>query len=64
MKICLVDFLKENISSEEYLTNKKYVVIQDGDEYGYFGDMERAGSVNMDAIDREYPRYDDEMEIF
>lgn len=47
---------KENISLEEYLTNKKYVVIQDGDEYGYFGDMKRSGLINMDAIDHEYPR--------
>lgn len=47
---------KENISLEEYLTNKKYVVIQDGDEYGYFGDMKRAGLVNIAAIDHEYPK--------
>lgn len=47
---------KENISLEEYLTNKKYVVIQDGDEYGYFGDMKRSGLINLDAIDHEYPR--------
>lgn len=53
---------KENISLEEYLTNKKYVVIQDGDEYGYFRDMKRAGLVNMDAIDHEYPRNDNEAE--
>ena len=47
---------KENISLEEYLTNKKYVVIQDGDEYCYWSDMKKAGLVNMDAIDHEYPR--------
>lgn len=47
---------KENISLEEYLTNKKYVVIQDGDEYGYFGDMKHSGLINLDAIDHEYPR--------
>lgn len=53
---------KENISLEEYLTNKKYVVIQDGGEYCYWLDMKRAGLVNMDAIDHEYPKDDDEME--
>lgn len=53
---------KENISLEEYLTNKKYVVIQDGDEYGYFRDMKKAGLVNMDAIDHEYPKNDNEAE--
>ena len=47
---------KEGITLEEYLTNKKYVVIQDGDEYGYFGDMKRSGLINLDAIDHEYPR--------
>lgn len=47
---------KENITLEEYLTNKKYVVIQDGDEYGYWTDMKEAGLVNMDAIDHEYPK--------
>lgn len=45
----------EKISLEEYLTNKKYVVIQDGDEYGYFGDMKRSGLINLAAIDYEYP---------
>ena len=59
----LSGFLKEeNISLEEYLTNKKYVVIQDGDEYCYWLDMKRVGLVNMDAIDHEYPKDDDEME--
>lgn len=53
----LGDFLKkENITLEEYLTNKKYVVIQDGDEYCYWSDMKKAGLVNMDAIDHEYPK--------
>lgn len=47
---------KENISLEEYLTNKKYVVIQDGDEYGYWGDIKNALLINLDAIDHEYPR--------
>lgn len=47
---------KEGVTLEEYLTNKKYVVIQDGDEYGYFGDMKRSGLINLDAIDHEYPR--------
>ena len=52
----LYGFLKkENVSLEEYLTNKKYVVIQDGDEYCYWSDMKKAGLVNTDAIDHEYP---------
>ena len=55
----LTGFLeKEGISLEEYLTNKKYVVIQDGDEYCYWDDMKKTGLVNMDIIDHEYPRKD------
>lgn len=49
---------KEGITLEEYLTNKKYVVIQDGDEYCYWSDMKKTGLVNMDAIDYEYPKED------
>lgn len=53
---------KEGITLEEYLTNKKYVVIQDGDEYCYWDDMKKAGLVNMDAIDYEYPKGDERYE--
>ena len=49
---------KEGVTLEEYLTNKKYVVIQDGDEYCYWSDMKKTGLVNMDMIDHEYPRED------
>lgn len=45
----------EGITVEEFITNKKYVVIQDGDEYCYWIDMKKAGLINMDAIDHEYP---------
>ena len=41
---------------EEYLTNKKYVVIQDGDETCYWNAMKKTGLVNMDIIDYEYPK--------
>lgn len=52
----LSEFLKkEGITLEEYLTNKKYVVIQDGDEYCYYQDMKKAGLINLDMIDHEYP---------
>lgn len=46
---------KEGITLEEYLINKKYVVIVDGDEYCIFDSMKEHGLINMDAIDREYP---------
>lgn len=48
----------EGISLEEYLINKKYVVIQDGDEYCYWNDMKQIGLVNLNAIDHEYPKGD------
>lgn len=50
---------REKISLEDFLTNKKYVVIQDGDEYCYWKDMKKSGLVNMDIIDHEYPKYDE-----
>lgn len=54
----LQSFLEhEKLSLEEYLTNRKYVIIQDGDEYCYWQDMKNAGLVNSDAIDHEYPDY-------
>lgn len=43
----------EDISLEEFITNKKYIVIQDGDEYGYFNDMKSCGLINENAIDHE-----------
>ena len=46
---------KENISIEEFLMNKRYVVIQDGDEYCYWQDIKDTGLINMDIIDHEYP---------
>lgn len=48
---------KEGISLEEFLINKKYIVIQDGDEYNYFRDMKDCNLINMEAIDHEYFNY-------
>ena len=45
---------KEGITLEEYLTNKKYVVIQDGDEYCEFDNLKESGLINLDVIDHEY----------
>ena len=48
-------FLEEKkISIEEFLTNKKYIIIQDGDEYGYWTDIKESGLINMDVIEYEY----------
>ena len=45
----------EGITIEEFITNKRYVVIQDGDEYCYWNNMKKSGLVNIDVIDHEYP---------
>ena len=51
----LGSFLKRyNISLEEFLINKKYVVIQDGDEYYYWDEMKQTGLVNLGMIEEEY----------
>lgn len=51
----LTPFLNdEGISLREFLTNKKYVVIVDGDEYCIWNSMKDAGLVNMDEIEKEY----------
>lgn len=52
----LSGFLKKNnITLEEFLTNKKYIVVQDGDEHGYWQDIKDTGLINMDMIESEYP---------
>lgn len=45
---------KENITIEDFISNKKYVVIQDGDEYCYWTHMKNTGLINIDIIDHEY----------
>ncbi len=53
----LDNFLEETkVTLEEFLTNKKYVIIQDGDEYCYWKDMKNTGLINKDAIEYEYPK--------
>lgn len=52
----LTDFLeKENITIAEFLKNKRYVVVVDGDEYCIYKDMKENGLINTDSIEREYP---------
>lgn len=51
----LKSFLKnKGISLKEFLTNKKYVIIVDGDEYCLWDQYKRAGFINMDNIIEEY----------
>lgn len=51
----LTPFLeKTGITLKEFLTNKKYVVIVDGDEYCIWDSMKKSGLVNVDEIEKEY----------
>lgn len=45
---------KENISIKEFITNKKYIVIVDGDEYCIYKNMKKSGLINIDNIEKEY----------
>lgn len=52
----LTGFLREeNITIEEFLKNKRYIVIVDGDEYCIYKDMKEHGLINTNNIVREYP---------
>ncbi len=58
----LTPFLKEEgITLKEFLTNKKYFVIVDGDEYCIWCSIKETGVINKNMIAREYKHsYDDE----
>ena len=50
----LAEWLDEaGISVREFLTNNKYVIIQDGDEYNWWKDAKHSGLINMNEIERE-----------
>lgn len=50
----LTRFLEsENISLEEFLINKKYVVIVDGDEYCIWDSLKQAGLIDLNKIEKE-----------
>lgn len=47
---------KANITLEEFLTNKKYIIVVDGDEYCTGDSLRYIGLINQDFIVEEYPR--------
>lgn len=52
----LEGFLKKNnITLKEFLFNKKYIVIVDGDEYCMFDKAKESGLINLDNIQQEFP---------
>ena len=46
---------KENITLKEFLFNKKYIIIIDGDEYCMFDKAKESGLINMSNIQKEFP---------
>lgn len=51
----LTGFLeKEKITITEFLKNKRYVVVVDGDEYCIYKDMKKNGLISTENIEREY----------
>ena len=55
----LSGFLKsEGITIEEFLINKKYIVIQDGDEYCEWDNFKKSGLIDISKIEHEYPKED------
>ncbi len=48
---------KYNISLKEFLTNKKYVVIQDGDEYCIWEDLIKCGLIDKNVIENMEDQY-------
>lgn len=47
---------EEKVSLEEFLTNKKYIIICDGDEYCIWDSLKQNGLINLNTIDYEYPK--------
>lgn len=51
----LRNFIKSHgITLKEFLTNKKYIIVIDGDEYDTFGTLKNSGLINLDNIVEEY----------
>lgn len=51
----LPSFLEEKgVSLEEFLTNRKYIIVIDGDEYCVFESMKENGLIDMDNIVEEF----------
>lgn len=47
-----------NVSFEEFLTNKKYIIVIDGDEYNMWGAFKESGLINEEFIEKEIDGYD------
>lgn len=45
---------KENITLYEFISNPKYIVVIDGDEYCILNSMKECGLIDVDNIEKEY----------
>lgn len=45
---------KNNVELKDFLLNRKYVVVVDGDEYCIYDNLKKIGIINKDNIEREY----------
>ena len=50
----LGSLINSGVTIEEFLTNRKYFVVIDGDEYRIWKDMKLNGVVNTDNIEKEF----------
>lgn len=50
---------KNNIELKDFLLNKKYIVIVDGDEYCIYDELKKSGIINKNNIEKEYPERED-----
>ena len=60
----LKNFLKDkNITLKEFLTNKKYIIVIDGDEYDYWIRYKKSGIINTAFIVEEYDKYGEDIQF-
>lgn len=60
----LSNFLNDrNITLKEFLTNKKYIIVIDGDEYDYWKKYKKTGLIDMDFIVSEYDTSGEDIEF-
>lgn len=50
----LDSLINSGVSIEEFLTNRKYFVVIDGDEYDEWAKLKSTGVVNKDKIEKEF----------
>lgn len=43
----------QGITMKEFLTNKKYIIMQDGDEFNIWRDLKDSGLINLNTIEHE-----------